>query len=118
MNNYNTKIYNLKTWSVSDIAVWPMVKQLVLKSYNTVSLLLLAVLMAALSTIYVTNETRVMYSDLQKTQNAGAQLQVLQSKLLLENGVLNSQTYVQNVAEKKLHMVPSDNQNTVMVSLS
>lgn len=81
------------------------------------SLLAMAILMTALGVVYVTNATRVMYSDSQAALMYYNKLQVQRSKLLIEKGAIQSQSYIQKVAHDKLGMVVPTNQDTVMVKV-
>lgn len=95
-------------------------KQLVLTnmlSFNNIGavLLVFAVLLSALSTIYITQMTREANAAYQSGQLDRDRLQVERGQLLLERSTLMMQTRVQQVAEHKLGMVVPDHKKTIIV---
>jgi cell division protein FtsL len=108
-----------RTWGDTAIRVSPLewVGHLFSRKNGWVPFMVMGVVMVALCVVTVTNETRVLFSNIQSAQSANNNMQILQGKLLLESGALSSQAYVQRIAQEKLHMVPSTNQNTVTVEI-
>jgi len=77
--------------------------------------LILTVLLSALSIIYVTHITRVMYATYQRNLADQDRLHVERSQLLLEQSTWTTQSRVQQIAENKLQMVTPDHNSIVVV---
>lgn len=95
-------------------------KQLVwtnMLSFNNVGavLLVFAILLSALSTIYITQMTREANAAYQRGELDYDRLQVERGQLLLERSTLMMQTRVQQVAERKLGMILPDHKKTIIV---
>ncbi|KTD24777.1 cell division transmembrane protein FtsL [Legionella lansingensis] len=77
--------------------------------------LLLAVLVSALAVVYVTNEHRVGFSELQRLEHQAQQLQLQWGQLLLEQASLATPGRVEQLAVEKLHMkLPLDKDTYVL----
>lgn len=77
--------------------------------------LLLAVLLSALSLIYVAHMRREMHATFQREERMHDKLNVEQGQLLLERSTLMMQSRVQQIAETELDMVLPNHKNTVMI---
>lgn len=77
--------------------------------------LILGVLISALSTIYVTNNTRSLHASLQQTVSERERLHIEWGQLLLEKSTWTVQSRVQNIAEEKLNMMVPDNKSIVII---
>lgn len=77
--------------------------------------LILGVLISALSTIYVTNNTRSLHANLQQTMLERERLHIEWGQLLLEKSTWTVQSRVQNIAEEKLNMMVPDNKSIVII---
>lgn len=81
------------------------------KSQMMILMFAFAVLISALSIIYVKNSSRMLYADYQQALHLRNQLYVERSQLLLEQGALQMQARVQQEAERKLQMqVPNQDE--------
>ncbi len=78
-------------------------------------LLILAVLMSALSMVYVTNTTRSLNAGLQQTLAERDHLHIQWGQLLLEKSTWIMQARVQQVASDKLGMVVPEGKSLVIV---
>ena len=78
--------------------------------------LALAVLLSALSIIYVTHTTRELYTIYQHNLVEQNRLHVQQGQLLLERGTWMMQARIQQIAESKLGMVMPDYKSVVVVN--
>lgn len=79
-------------------------------------LLLTAIIVSALSIVYVTNTARTATADMQRLMAERNQLHVEWNQLLLEQGTLSTQTRVQHVAVKKLNMVMPNSRSVVVIN--
>ena len=79
-----------------------------------VMLLALAVLLSALSIIYVTHTTRVLHAVSQRHLLEQDRLHVQNSQLLLERSTWMRQSRIQQAAENELNMVFPDKTSLVM----
>lgn len=70
----------------------------------SILLLVFTVLISALSVIYVKDYNRRLFVDYQHLQRESASLQAIEGKLLREQGMVASHTFVQEVAERDLNM--------------
>ncbi|STX50699.1 cell division transmembrane protein FtsL [Legionella busanensis] len=78
-------------------------------------ILMLLVLSSALAVIYMTNEYRTNFSELQKLEQQGHQLQLQWGQLLLEQASLATPARVELLAKQKLQMrLPEDKQTFVL----
>lgn len=86
-------------------------------SFNNIGavVLVFAVLLSALGTIYITQMTREANAAYQSGQQDRDRLQVERGQLLLERSTLMMQTRVQKVAEHKLGMILPDHKKTIIV---
>ena len=78
--------------------------------------LLLAVIISALSVIYMTNNTRQLNSQLQHQQIVEQQLNTQWGQLLLEKGSWQSQSRVAEIATASLNMVVPSVKQYVLVN--
>ena len=77
--------------------------------------LLFAVLISALTVVYITNLHRVIFSQLQREEQKTHELQLQWGQLLLEQASLATPARVQQLATEKLHMVlPVDKQTFIL----
>lgn len=93
------------TWFRGHVKQIAMTKEGVLAG-----LLLIAVLVSALSVVYIKNEQRAYFSELQSTTLRTAQLELEWNQLLLEQSALSAPARVQRIAHDQLDMrmpVPS-----------
>ncbi|RDI44769.1 cell division protein FtsL [Aquicella lusitana] len=79
-------------------------------------MLTLAVLMSALSMIYVTHTTREMYASYQHNLAEQNRLHVQRGQLLLERSTWMMQARIQKMAEEKLGMVIPDHHSVQIIS--
>ena len=77
--------------------------------------LALAVLFSAISVIYSTHSTRILYASYQRNLHEQDRLHVERGQLLLERGTLMMQERIQRIAEKKLGMIIPNHQSVVIV---
>lgn len=78
-------------------------------------LLAAAVIFSALSVIYVTHASRVLYADYQHHLAEKNRLYVERAELLLERGTWMMQARIQKYAESKLGMMVPDHKSVVIV---
>lgn len=88
---------------------------LLTKRQMTVIALALAVLLSALSIIYVTHTTRILYANYQRNIVEQDRLLIARGQLLLERGTGMMQARIQQIAENKLGMVIPDHKSVVIV---
>lgn len=81
----------------------------------TVLVLVLAVLLSALSTIYVTHTNRVLQANYQHRLVEQGRLQVARGQLLLERSTWLMQARIQQIAENKLGMMLPDHKSSVII---
>lgn len=92
-----------------------VLSHLLTKRQFIVGLLAFAVLLSALSIIYVTHTTRVLYANYQQHLLEKNRLQVMRGQLLLERSTWMMQARTQQLAENKLGMVIPDNKTVVII---
>lgn len=78
--------------------------------------LIAAVLMSALSIIYVTNSARTVNADLQQALAERDQLHIQWGQLLLEKGTRTRQARIQQEASQQLDMVIPNSKSVVIVN--
>lgn len=78
--------------------------------------LIVAVLMSALSLVYVTNSTRSLNAGLQQTLAERDHLHIQWGQLLLEKSTWTMQARIQQVASGKLGMQVPDNKTVVIIN--
>lgn len=88
---------------------------LLTRKQMVVLLLALGIVLSALSIIYVTHTTRVLYANYQHNLNEQNRYQIQHRQLLLERSAWMMPAEIQQVAEKKLGMVIPDYQSVVVV---
>lgn len=79
-------------------------------------MLMVAVLMSALSIVYVTNTSRSVNASIQQLLSERNRLHVQWGQLLLEKGTWITQARVQHIAEGQLGMVVPDSKSVVIVT--
>lgn len=80
-------------------------------------ILIFTVLASAIAVIYVTNEHRLYFSQLQQLEQTNVQLQLQWGQLLLEQASLATPARVERLAIEKLQMrLPADKQTFVLRS--
>lgn len=77
---------------------------------------MLALLLSALSIVYVTNTTRGFNSAMQQMMADRDQMHIRWGQLLLEKSTWTTQARVQSVAEDKLSMVIPDSKSVVVIN--
>ncbi len=77
--------------------------------------LIAAVLISALSLVYMTNLTRSLNASLEQSYAEHDQLHIQRGQLLLEKSTLTMQARVQDVAEGRLNMVVPEGKAVVIV---
>ena len=85
------------------------------RRHITVAILALAVLLSALSIIYVTHVTRILHATYQHNLAEQDRLHVELGQLLLERSTWMMQSRVQQIAEDKLGMVIPDSKSVVII---
>lgn len=77
--------------------------------------LVFAVLISALSLIYVTNSARSLNASIEQSYAEHDQLHIQRGQLLLERSTLTMQARVQDIAEEHLNMVIPEGKAIVIV---
>jgi cell division protein FtsL len=77
--------------------------------------LIAAVLLSALSIIYVTHLTRILHANYQHNLVERTHLHVERGQLLLERSTWMIQARIQQIAESKLGMIVPDNKSVVII---
>lgn len=80
-----------------------------------VLVLALAVLVSALSIIYVTHVNRILYASYQHNLAEQNRLHIERGQLLLERGTWMMQARIQQIAEKNLGMVVPSHRSVVII---
>ena len=80
-----------------------------------IAMLVLAVLLSALSIIYVTHVTRILHATSQHNLVEEDQLHVQHGQLLLERSTLMMQARTQQFAETNLGMVIPDHKSVMII---
>lgn len=93
-----------------------VVSTILAKTQASVPILFLAVLVSALSMVYVTNTSRTLTASIHQAQLERNQLHVQWGQLLLEKSTWVTPARVQQIAEKDLQMVTPDDASVVIVS--
>lgn len=78
--------------------------------------LITAVLVTALSMIYVTNTSRNMHASIQQTLAERNQLHIQWGQLLLEKSTWTMQARVERIAASQMNMVQPDHKSVVIVN--
>lgn len=82
----------------------------------TVCALVIAMLISALSMIYVTHATRSLNASVQQAFTERDRLHVQWGQLMLEKSTWLMQARVQTIAEQRLGMINSDNRSIVTIN--
>lgn len=77
--------------------------------------MVLAVLLSALSMIYVTHLSRILHAGYQHNKVTQERLQVERGQLLLERSTWMIQSRIEQIAENKLGMVIPDHKSIIIV---
>jgi cell division protein FtsL len=77
--------------------------------------IIFAVLVSALSLVYVTNSTRTLHAEIQQLQTERNRLHVEWGQLLLEKTTLIRQVRIQKMAEQRLDMVVPEGKAVVII---
>jgi len=85
------------------------------RQYIMMGILMLAVLLSALSVIYVTHVTRILHANYQHHLTEQDRLHMERGQLLLERSTWMMQARVQQFAEQKLGMIIPDSRSVVVV---
>lgn len=85
------------------------------RGHVTIAMLTLAVLLSALSVIYVTHITRVLHATYQRNLAEEDRFKVEHGQLLLERSTWMMQSRIQQIAEDKLGMIIPDAKSVVVV---
>lgn len=92
-----------------------MMTHLLTKQQIIVMLLAVAVILSALSTIYVTHISRLLHASYQRHLIEKDHLHVQRGQLLLERSTWMIQSRIQQIAEKKLGMKIPDHKSVVII---
>lgn len=92
-----------------------LLTHLLSKRQVAMSVLTLAVIMSALSIVYVTHVSHELHAAYQRNLVEQDQLHVERSQLLLERGAWMMQARTQQIAEKQLDMVLPNHKTVVIV---
>lgn len=77
--------------------------------------LLFAILLSALAIVYVTNQHRLYFSQLQQQKKQHQILQIHRGQLLLEQASLTTPARVERFASKRLQMyAPSEHERSIL----
>lgn len=76
-----------------------------MRELHWLMLLIVLVLGSAMTVIYVKHESRVLFSELRQVQKKQDGQVIRWSRLQLQNSTLVTQSNVESIARKKLHMV-------------
>lgn len=88
---------------------------LLTKRQIAVAAIALAVLLSALSIVYVTQVTRVLHAAYQANAAYKNRLQVQKGQLLLERSTWIMQARIQEIAENQLGMVVPDRKSVMVI---
>lgn len=102
--------------SQSSVSRTWVISVLMAKAQLSTLTLLVAVLMSALSIVYVTNNTRSLNANLQQMQAERDHLHVQWGQLLLEKSTWIMQARIQQIASNKLGMVVPNSKSVVIVN--
>jgi len=87
------------------------------KKYLSTSIIVIALLLSAISVIYVKDLNRRLFSDLQVLESGRDNLNVEWGQLLLEQSAWSTQSRVQKVAQTELNMLVPNAKDVVMVRI-
>lgn len=77
--------------------------------------MVMAILLSAISIIYVTHVSRVLYAGYQHELSERNHMHIERGQLLLERGAWMMQARIQQIAENKLGMTIPDHKSVVIV---
>ena len=78
--------------------------------------IMLAILISALCTIYVTHSSRILHASFQHQLTEMDHLHLQRGQLLLERSTWMMQSRIQQIAENKLGMIVPDHKSIVVIS--
>lgn len=84
--------------------------------HSSVMLMLIAVVISALSVIYVANNTRNLQAELHRVSIEREQLHIQAQQLLLEKGTWIMQSRVQQTALHRLNMIVPDRKSIILLN--
>ena len=114
----NTAVKTIKISSQMQHALrWGDVLPIVSLPRLRVMMLLFAILISALSIVYIKDLNRRFFIQYQMLENVHDQIQVDWGKLLLEQGAWSTQSRIQEVAESTLGMRVPAAQKTVLIKI-
>ncbi len=114
----NTAVKAIKISSQMQHALyWGDVLPAISLSRLRTALLLIAILISALSIVYIKDLNRRFFIQHQILEGASQQIQVDWGKLLLEQGAWSAQSRVQEIAQLSLGMRVPSAQETVLVKM-
>ncbi len=87
-----------------------------MRDLHWLTLLIVLVLGSAMTVVYVKHESRVLFSQLRQVQKQQDEQVIRWSRLQLQNSTLVTQSNVESIARKKLHMVLPDQVQIVTLS--
>lgn len=93
-----------------------VVSVLLTRTQTLLMLLTAAVLMSALSIIYVTNVSRNIHASIQQTVAERNELHIQWDQLLLEKSTWTMQARVEHVATNQMGMLVPDHKSVVIVN--
>ncbi|MDX1901450.1 MAG: cell division protein FtsL [Gammaproteobacteria bacterium] len=93
----------------------PMIAYISDVLHSPCTLILMAVLVSALSLIYVSNTTRNLRAELHQANVMRDQLHVQWQQLLIEKGTWIMQARIQATAEHRLHMMMPERKSIVVL---
>ena len=76
-----------------------------MRELHWLMLLIVLVLGSAMTVIYIKHESRVLFSELRQLQKKQDEQVIRWSRLQLQNSTLVTQSNVESIARKKLHMI-------------
>lgn len=87
-----------------------------MRDLHWLMLLIVLVLGSAMTVIYVKHESRVLFSQLRQMHKLQDEQVIRWSRLQLQNSTLVTQSNVESIARKKLHMILPDQVQIVTLS--
>lgn len=92
------------------------IKQIVMTKDGILAIaLLVAVLVSALAVVYIKNEQRSYFSDLQMATQQAIQLDLEWNQLMLEQSAMAAPLRVQRIAQDRLDMITPQPEKVILV---
>jgi len=107
--NTATRVYDRGFVRRSDASI-----QISARQWGVIALVF-GLLLSAFGVVYAKDLNRRLFIQYQGLQQAQQQYQVSWSKLLLEQGALSTQSRIQVIAQRELHMVTPFSRDVVLV---